>query len=81
LADEKKSINFPIVKGTLMDTEDDTSSKPMACSSGFLSGFARDMILRKEDALWGASGRLKDDGSLESIDDFSGGFVGGIMGL
>jgi hypothetical protein len=80
--DEKKSINFPIVNGTLMDTEDDTSSRLTACNRGFLSGFARDIIFGKEDALCGASGRLNDDGRRrESIDDFGGGFLSDIDGF
>ncbi|KAG6857745.1 hypothetical protein H0H87_004161 [Tephrocybe sp. NHM501043] len=63
--DEKKSINFPIVKGMLMDTEDETKSSPMAMRRGFRSGFARDTIFRNDDADWG------DFLKSESIDGFS----------
>ena len=51
---EKKSINLPIVKGTLMETADDMSSNPIAIVSGFHSGLARATIFRKDDALSGA---------------------------
>lgn len=47
---EKKSINFPIVKGMLIETDDDTSSKPMAMSKGLRSGFAREIIFLNDEA-------------------------------
>lgn len=54
-----------------MDTEDETRSKPMAISSGFRSGLARDTIFRNEDAVGGGwmnvSGR-----TLDNIEDFFG---------
>lgn len=49
----KKSISFPIVKGTLIETEDETSSSPMAVRRGFFSGLARATTLRKDDVDWG----------------------------
>jgi len=52
---EKKSINLPMVKGTLMETADDMSSNPIAIVSGFHSGLARATIFRKDDVLCGAS--------------------------
>ena len=47
---EKKSINFPIVKGILMETEDEISSNPTAMSNGFRSGCAREAIFQNDDA-------------------------------
>jgi len=40
LGDAKKSISLPIVKGTLIDTADESSRRPMAISKGFRSGLA-----------------------------------------
>lgn len=51
----KKSMSLPMVKGTLMDTALDTMSSPMAIPRGLRSGLAREMILRKEDALFAPS--------------------------
>jgi hypothetical protein len=48
---EKKSMSLPIVKGMVMETEDDAKSSPVAMRRGFFSSFARDAIFRKEDAL------------------------------
>ena len=47
--DEKKSMSFPMVKGTLMETAEDTKSNPTAMSKGFRSGFASATILLKDD--------------------------------
>lgn len=46
---EKKSINLPIVKGTVIETADEARRRPMAASKGFVSGFARATIFRKEE--------------------------------
>lgn len=48
---EKKSINFPIVNGTLSETEADTSSRPTAVVSGFRSAFARDTSFLNDEEL------------------------------
>lgn len=58
---EKKSINFPIVNGMLIETEDETSNNPIAMSRGFRSGLARATIFRKDDAVSGDF--LKIEGS------------------
>lgn len=47
---EKKSISFPIVKGILMETDDDTSSNPTAMSNGFRSGWASETIFQSDEA-------------------------------
>ena len=44
-------MSFPIVNGTLIETELETRSRPIAMPSGFFSGSARAAILRNEDAL------------------------------
>jgi hypothetical protein len=64
---EKKSMIFPMVKGMLMDTDEDTSSNPTAANRGFRSGFASIIIFRNEDAFRGA---LENDNgrTRESID-------------
>ena len=49
LVDEKKSISFPIVKGILRDTEEETSKRPIATSNGFRSILARDRIFLNEE--------------------------------
>lgn len=48
---EKKSISLPIVNGTLMETADDASRRPIASVSGFHSGLAKSTILRNDDPL------------------------------
>ena len=53
LGEEKKSINLPMVNGTLIDTAEEMSNSPMAMSNGFLSGLARAKILRTEEAFCG----------------------------
>ena len=58
LVEEKKSINFPTVKGTLIDTAEDINNSPIAMSNGFFSGLARAKILRKEDTFWGVLPRI-----------------------
>lgn len=70
---EKKSINLPMVNGILMDTEDETSNKPMAIVKGFRSGFASANIFRKEDALWGALLSTEEGNTRDRIDGFDGG--------
>jgi hypothetical protein len=55
--EEKKSINFPIVNGTLIATEEDTSNKPTASSRGFFSCLASATIFRNEELLPGAGCR------------------------
>ena len=62
---EKKSINLPMVKGTLIETADEVSNNPIAIVSGFHSGFARATIFRTDDVLSGAfviifAGRSRD---------------------
>ena len=46
---EKKSINLPTVNGMLIDMDEETSKRPIAMRRGFLSGFAREIIFRKDD--------------------------------
>jgi hypothetical protein len=58
LVEEKKSINLPTVKGTLIDTVEDINNSPMAMSNGFLSGLARATILRKEETFCGVLLRI-----------------------
>jgi hypothetical protein len=73
LADEKKSINFPTVNGTLMDTLEDNSRSPIAISSGFRSGLARDTIFLNEEVLCGALASMEIEGSIRDIiEDFGG---------
>jgi hypothetical protein len=75
-ADEKKSISFPIVKGMLIETDEDTSSNPIAVTRGLRSGLASATILRKEDTELAGSanveGRTRDN---------TEGFEGGTSGL
>jgi hypothetical protein len=47
--DEKKSMSLPTVNGTLIETADETKSRPTAMSSGFFSGLARDIIFLNDD--------------------------------
>ena len=54
-----------MVKGILIDTDDETSSSPMAIPSGFFSGLASATIFRNDDALLVVSaandvGRIRD---------------------
>lgn len=77
---EKKSINLPIVKGTLMETADDMSSNPIAIVSGFHSGFARAAIFRKDDALCGAFVAIFAGRSRVRSDRFSFVGAGGVGG-
>jgi hypothetical protein len=77
---EKKSINLPIVKGTLMETADEVSSNTIAMVSGFHSGLARATIFRKDDALSGTfvvifAGRRRDRSDRFSFEGAGG--VGG----
>jgi hypothetical protein len=58
---EKKSINFPIVKGMLIDTEDETNSNPTAMSSGFRSGRARETIFQSDEADLGDFLKIESD--------------------
>ena len=44
-----------MVKGMLIETEDEINRSPIAKVNGFLSGFASATIERKEDALLDAS--------------------------
>lgn len=71
--DEKKSMSFPIVKGTLMDTAEETKRRPIAMSSGFFSGLASAAIFLKEDEP--ASSLRKACAILFHTDSFGG--VGG----
>ena len=66
-----------MVNGILIDTEEDTSSKPIAANKGFFSGRARAMILRKEDAVVGAA--EKTPGS--TLDSTEGLFMGDCDGV
>lgn len=43
---EKKSISFPIVNGTSIETELDTSNKPTATARGLDSGLAKEISFR-----------------------------------
>lgn len=74
---EKKSISFPMVNGILIDTEDDTNSKPIAANKGFFSGRARATILRKEDAVVGAAEKVPGS-TLDSSESL---FVGNCDGV
>lgn len=47
--DEKKSMSFPMVNGTLMETAEDTRRSPTAMSKGLRSGLARATILLNDD--------------------------------
>lgn len=60
-----------MVKGMLIDTEDETKSKPMAIISGFRSGLARDTIFRKEDAVGGGWANVPGR-TLDNIEDCVG---------
>jgi hypothetical protein len=66
-----------MVKGMLMDTEDETKSKPIAIDSGFRSGLARATIFRNEDAVGGALENVPGR-SLDSIGDVDGGLGDGV---
>ena len=58
LDEEKKSINFPMVKGILIDTAEEINKSPMAMNNDFLSGLARAKILRKEETFCGVLLRI-----------------------
>ena len=58
LDEEKKSINFPMVKGILIDTAEEINRSPMAMNNDFLSGLARAKILRKEETFCGVLLRI-----------------------
>ena len=77
---EKKSMSFPIVNGTLIDTALDTMSRPIAMPSGFFSGIASATILRKDDAVLAEScvsaGRKRFH-----MDFFGAGGLGGLLGV
>jgi len=45
-------MSFPTVNGILIETEDETSSKPTANVRGLFSGLAKATIFRNDDALW-----------------------------
>lgn len=77
---EKKSINLPTVKGTLMETADEASSNTIAIVSGFHSGLARATIFRKDDALSGAFVTIFAGRSRDRSDRFSFGGAGGVGG-
>ena len=86
LALEKKSINLPIVNGTLIDTALDTESSAIATPSGFFSGIARATILRNEEVLLVvASGSCDPDGRKRLHSDFFSprgeGLLGGFDGV
>lgn len=66
-----------MVNGILIDTEEDTSSKPIAVIKGFFSGRARAAILRKEDALVGVFEKVPGS----TLDNTEGFFVGGGGGV
>jgi len=66
-----------MVKGMLMDTEDETKSKPIAIDSGLFSGLARATIFRNEDAVGGALANVPGR-SLDSIGDVDGGLGDGV---
>lgn len=51
----------------LIETEDETSSSPIAIPSGFFSGLARDIIERNDDALFDVS--PDDEGRKRDISD------------
>ena len=70
--EEKKSINFPMVKGILMDTAEEINNSPTAMSNGFLSGFARAKILRKEEIFCGVLLRIGAGRNRASIVFFLG---------
>jgi hypothetical protein len=72
LDEEKKSINLPMVKGTLIDTVEDINNSPMAMSNGFFSGLARAKILRKEETFCGVLLRIGGGRNRESIVVFLG---------
>jgi hypothetical protein len=59
--DEKKSINRPIVNGTLSDTAADISSNPIAINSGFFSGFAKATILENDEMPCGLFEKILDN--------------------
>jgi hypothetical protein len=66
-----------MVNGMLIDTEDETKSKPMAISNGFRSGLARDMIFRNEDAVGGEWVNIPGR-TLDNIEDLAGRSGGGL---
>lgn len=70
---EKKSISLPIVKGTLIDTVEDTSNRPMAIVNGFHSGLASDIILANEEVLFGSFGANDEGIKRERSDRFAAG--------
>jgi hypothetical protein len=51
VAEEKKSMSFPMVNGMLMDTDEETKSRPIAAAKGLRSGFASETIFLNDDAL------------------------------
>ena len=59
-----------MVKGMLIDTEDETNSRPIAISNDFCSGLARDTIFRNEDAVGGVF--MNDPGRIFDNIDFTG---------
>ncbi len=75
---EKKSMSFPMVNGTLIDTALDTMSKPIAIPSGFFSGTASETILRNDDAVL-AESCVSAGRNRFHMDVFGGGGVGGLL--
>ena len=72
LDEEKKSINLPMVKGTLIDTVEETNNSPIAMSNGFFSGLAKAKILRKDETFWGVLLRIGAGRKRERIVVFLG---------
>jgi hypothetical protein len=72
LDEEKKSINFPMVKGILIDTAEEINNSPTAMNNGFLSGLARAKILRKEETFCGVLLRIGAGRNRANIEVFLG---------
>jgi len=67
-------MSFPIVNGTLIDTAEDVNSRPIAMSSGLLSGLAKAMIFLNEEVFCGVlaateAGRSRDKSDFFGVDD------------
>ena len=68
VVDAKKSISFPIVKGMLIDTAEETKRSPMAVRRGFCSGFAR-ANMRRTETFEGGPLEAKDAGRKRVMND------------
>ena len=66
----KKSINLPMENGTLIDTAEETRSKPIAISKGFFSGLAKATIFLKDEELCCGVARNAAGSILLSIEGF-----------